>query len=293
MKNYLVQKSIKSTVIYIFMIVFGLIAIVPVWVLLVNATRSTAQINTGLSIFPSIHAFNDWTDPATGVVTKSNWYALSSRNFQIAHGFRNSIIVAGLSTIFNVYFSALTAYAIHIYQFKGRKILWGVIMTMIMLPASLSFIGFYQFMAKIHLTNTYIPLIVPAIAAAGTVLFIKQYLESILSLELIEASRIDGAGEFLIFNRIIIPVIKPALATQAIFAFVASWNNFMTPFVLLSQTDKYTLPMLVQMLRGDIYRTEYGGIYLGIAISLVPIIIFYCFMSKFIISGLTMGSVKE
>ncbi|MBP5442703.1 MAG: carbohydrate ABC transporter permease [Treponema sp.] len=293
MKNYQVQKSIKSTIIYIFMIVFALIAIVPVWVLLINATRSTAQINKGLSIFPSIHAFSDWTDPANGVVTKSNWYALTSRNFQIAHGFRNSLIVSGLSTILNVYFSALTAYAIHVYRFKGRKILWGVIMTLIMLPASLSFIGFYQFMAKIHLTNTYIPLIVPAMAAAGTVLFIKQYLESVLSLELIEASRIDGAGEFLIFNRIIIPVIKPALATQAIFAFVASWNNFMTPFVLLSKTEKYTLPMLVQMLRGDIYRTEYGGIYLGIAISLVPIIIFYCFMSKFIISGLTMGSVKE
>ncbi|MBO4320872.1 MAG: carbohydrate ABC transporter permease [Treponema sp.] len=293
MKNYQVQKSIKSTVIYIFMIIFALIAVVPVWVLLINATRSTAQINTGLSIFPSIHAFNDWTNPETGVVTKSNWFALTSRGFQIAHGFRNSIIVAGFSTLLNVYFSALTAYAIHIYRFKGRKVLWAVIMTLIMLPASLSFIGFYQFMAKIHLTNTYIPLIVPAIAAAGTVLFMKQYLESILSLELIEASRIDGAGEFLIFNRIVLPVVKPAIATQAIFAFVASWNNFMTPFVLLSKTDMYTLPMLVQMLRGDIYRTEYGGIYLGIAISLVPIIIFYCFMSKFIISGLTMGSVKE
>ena len=121
----------------------------------------------------------------------------------------------------------------------------------------------------------------------------KQYLESILSMEIIEASRIDGAGEFMIFNRIILPVLKPALATQAIFAFVGSWNNFMTPFVLLSSTEKYTLPMLVQMLRGDIYRTEYGAIYVGIAVSLIPIIIFYAFMSRYIISGLTMGSVKE
>ena len=293
MKNYRVQKSVKETIIYIFMIVFALIALVPVWILLVNATRSTKQINAGLSIFPSTHAFHDWTDPVTGAVTKSNWHALTDRGFKIALGFKNSIIISALSTLFNVYFSALTAYAIHIYRFKGRKLLWGVVMTLIMLPASLSFIGFYQFMAKIHLTNTYIPLIVPSIAAAGTVLFMKQYLESILSLELIEAARIDGENEFMIFNRIVLPVIKPALATQAIFGFVASWNNFMTPFVLLSKTEKYTLPMLVQMLRGDIYRTEYGGIYLGIAISLVPIIIFYIFMSRFIISGLTMGSVKE
>jgi len=164
---------------------------------------------------------------------------------------------------------------------------------LIMLPASLSFIGFCQFISKIHLMNSFIPLIIPSIASAGTVLFMKQYLESILSFELIEASRIDGAGEFLIFNQIILPVIKPAIATQAIFCFVGSWNNFMTPFVLLSSTEKYTLPMLVQMLRGDIYRTEYGGIYLGIAVSLVPIIIFYAFMSRYIISGLTMGGVKE
>ncbi|MFQ3547020.1 MAG: ABC transporter permease subunit [Termitinemataceae bacterium] len=110
---------------------------------------------------------------------------------------------------------------------------------------------------------------------------------------MIEAARIDGAGEFYIFNRVILPVIKPALATQAIFAFIGSWNNFMTPFVLLSNPKKYTLPMLVQMLRGDIYRTEYGSIYLGIAVSLVPIILFYVFASRFIISGITMGSVKE
>jgi multiple sugar transport system permease protein len=89
------------------------------------------------------------------------------------------------------------------------------------------------------------------------------------------------------------PIITPAIAAQSIFSFVGSWNNFFTPFVLISNTKKYTLPMLVQMLRGDIYRTEYGGIYLGIAVSLVPIIIFYAFMSRFIISGITMGGVKE
>lgn len=262
------------------MVLFALVAIVPVWIMLVNATRTTEQINSGLTLIPSVHALD-------------NWHILTNRNFQIWQGFVNSAIISVFSTILCVYFSSLTAYGIHVYNFVGRKLLWGVIMTLIMLPGSLSFIGFYQFMARLHLTDNYIPLIIPSIAAAGTVLFMKQYLESILSIELIEASRIDGATEFRIFNQIVIPVIKPAIATQAIFAFVGSWNNFMTPFVLLSSTRKYTLPMLVQMLRGDIYRTEYGGIYLGIAVSLVPIIIFYAIMSRYIISGLTMGSVKE
>jgi multiple sugar transport system permease protein len=162
-----------------------------------------------------------------------------------------------------------------------------------MLPASLSFIGFYQFMARLKLLDNYVPLIVPSIASAGTVLFLRQYMTSILSLSLIEAARIDGAGEFKIFNMVILPVLVPAIAAQAIFSFVASWNNFFTPFVLISSQKKYTLPMLVQALRGDIYRTEYGGIYLGIAVSIIPILLFYLFMSRFIISGITMGGVKE
>ncbi len=278
--SYKTSRAVKSLFIYIMMVLFAAIAVVPVWVMLVNATRTTAQINAGLSILPSTHALE-------------NWRILTNRDFQIWQGFLNSAIISVCSTVLCVYFSALTAYGLHVYHFKGRKLLQGLIMLLIMMPASLSFIGFYQFMARMHLTDNFIPLIIPSIASAGTVLFMKQYLDSILSLEIVEASRIDGATEFMTFNRIILPIIKPALATQAIFSFVASWNNFMTPFVLLSSTKKYTLPMLVQMLRGDIYRTEYGGIYLGIAVSLVPIIVFYAFMSRSIIGGLTMGSVKE
>jgi multiple sugar transport system permease protein len=162
-----------------------------------------------------------------------------------------------------------------------------------MLPTTLSIIGFFQFVSMLKLRDSYIPLIIPAIAAAGTVLFLRQYMMSALSVELIEAARLEGAGEYRIFNLIILPVIIPALAAQSIFTFVASWNNFITPFILLSSEKKYTLPMLVQNLRGNIYRTEYGSIYLGIAISLIPILIFYSLMSRFIISGITMGSLKE
>lgn len=278
--DYKTQSTVKTSFIYFIMILLTLISIVPIWLMLVNATRDNAEINAGLSLLPSTHMLR-------------NWRVLTGRGFKIWQGFFNSAYISVFATAFGVYFSSLTAYAIHIYKFAGKKVLWTVIMVMIMLPSSMSFIGFYQFMAKIHLTDSYIPLIIPAIASSGTVLFMKQYLDSILSKELIEAARIDGAGELFIFNRIVIPVIMPAVATQCIFGFVANWNNFMTPFVLLSKMEKYTLPMLVQTLRGDIYRTEYGGIYLGIAISLVPIIVFYAFMSRYIISGLTMGSVKE
>ncbi|MDR2808149.1 MAG: carbohydrate ABC transporter permease [Spirochaetaceae bacterium] len=280
MKSKRLELTIRRFFVYAVMIFLGLLAIIPLYLLLINATRSTEEINLGISLIPSTYA-------------GYNWQVLTGRGFKIWQGFYNSAFIALSTTILGTYFSAMTGYGLHVYKFKGRNILWGVILVIMMLPPSLSFIGFYQFMARLKLLNNYIPLIIPAIAGAGTVLFIRQYMTSVLSIDLINAARIDGAGEYRIFNVIILPVITPALAAQSIFIFVGSWNNFFSPFVLISEERKYTLPMLVQMLRGDIYRTEYGGIYLGIAISLIPILIFYILMSRFIISGITMGGIKE
>jgi multiple sugar transport system permease protein len=280
MRSSIIELKLKRFLIYVIMIILSLLAVVPLYLLLINATRSTEQINMGISLIPSTY-------------TLYNWRALTNRGFQIWQGFYNSAFISLTTTLLGVYFSSMTAYGLHIYKFRGRRLLWGIILIIMMLPATLSFIGFYQFMARLKLLDNYIPLIIPAIAGAGTVLFLRQYMSSVLTMDLIDAARIDGAGEYRIFNIIILPIITPAIAAQSIFTFVGSWNNFFSPFVLISSTRKYTLPMLVQMLRGDIYRTEYGGIYLGIAVSLVPILIFYAFMSRFIISGITMGGIKE
>jgi len=279
-KNYRLSASLSRFGIYLFMLIITLLVVIPIYLMLINATRTNAQINEGISFIPGNNTIN-------------NWKNLTNRNFQISQGFGNSLFIALSSTIIVVYFSALTAYALHVYKFKLKNFVWVLILFTMMLPGALSFIGFYQFVARLKLLNSYIPLIIPGIAAPAVVFFIKQYFASTLSFELIDAARIDGAGEFFIFNMVILPVIPPALATQAIFSFIGSWNNFMTPFILISDPKKYTLPMLVQMLRGDIYRTEYGSIYLGIAISLIPIIVFYSFASQFIIAGIAMGSLKE
>ncbi|MDR0316245.1 MAG: carbohydrate ABC transporter permease [Treponema sp.] len=271
----------KLFFVYFFMIFLGLVALVPVYVVLINATRSTEQLNLGISLLPGGYAMY-------------NWKVLTGRGFQIWQGFGNSAFISISATVLSVYFSAMTAYGLHIYRFKGRKLIWTIILIIMMLPGSLTFIGFYQFISRIHLTNNFIPLIIPSIAAAVTVLFIRQYMSSALSLEIIDSARVDGANEYLTFNIIILPIMAPALAVQAIFTFVSTWNNYLMPTVLLSgNTKMYTLPMLVATLRGDIYRTEMGGIYLGIAASLVPIMIFYIFMSRFIISGIALGSIKE
>jgi multiple sugar transport system permease protein len=284
MQTGVLELKIRRFTIYVIMIFLALLALIPIYLMLVNATRSTAQINRGISFIPGKSLIFNW-------------------KFLLAHdikpqmnplrGLFNSAVIAVSSTVLSVYFSCMTAYGLHVYRFFGRKALWTVILIVMMLPGTLSFIGFYQFMVTLRLLDNYIPLIIPSIAVAGTVLFIRQYMSTVFSLELIEAARIDGAGEFRIFNSIVLPTLVPVMATQAIFTFVGSWNNFFTPMILLSSLDKYTIPILVRLLTTNFYRVEMGGVYLGLAITVTPIIIFYTFMSRYIIAGLTLGGVKE
>ena len=146
-----------------------------------------------------------------------------------------------------------------------------------MVPTAVNITGFYRLMNAMGLLGTRWPLILPAIAAPSTVFFIKQYIDTSLSKEIIEAARIDGAGEFYTFNRVCLPILVPALATQGIFSFLGSWNNFFAPSILLTKQDLKTLPLMVSLLYGDRY-TDYGAIYIGLSASVFPIIIAYAFL---------------
>jgi multiple sugar transport system permease protein len=266
--------------IYIVLIALLIVTIVPIWLFIVNATRSTTEIQQGLSMFPSTHLVE-------------NYKILLGKGLDLPRGFANSTFLAVSSTIVSVYFSMLTAYGIVVYDFKGKRFFSNFIVLLVMIPMQLSIIGFYQYMSKLGLTDNYAALILPLIANAGGVFFGKQYLESIVMHDLIDAARIDGASELAIFHQVMMPLAIPGAATMGIFAFVASWNNFFNAFILISSLEKYTLPMLVQTLRGDVYRTEFGAIYLGLAATIVPIIIIYALFSRYIVSGIAIGAVKE
>ena len=192
-----------------------------------------------------------------------------------------------------MYFSALTAYGLTVYRFKGAKFLYSVILAIIMIPGQVTATGFYMFMYRLGWTNSYLPLVIPSIAAASTVFFFKQYLEANFQVSLVEAARIDGAGEFYTYNTIIMPIMVPAMATMGIMAVIGSWNNYLTPLMLLSDPTMKTLPMMVKELRGDIYRTEFGSIYLGLTLTALPLLIVYFCFSKYIIAGVAVGGVKE
>jgi multiple sugar transport system permease protein len=278
--EYKTGSQVIRIFVYVLLFVLLLLVVVPIWLLMVNATRSTTEIQQGISILPSSHGLD-------------NYRFLISRGINLPRGFANSLFLAVSSTVVSVYFSLLTAYGIVVYEFPGKKLFSNFIIVLVMIPTQLSIIGFYRFMSVLGLTDNYVALILPLVANAGAVFFGKQYLEGMVIQDLIDAARIDGASELGIFHKVMMPLAIPGAATLSIFAFVASWNNFFNPFILISSIEKYTLPMLVQTLRGDVYRTEYGAIYLGLALTIVPIIIIYAIFSRYIISGIALGAVKE
>ncbi len=274
-------RNTKRSMVYVFCIFLSALALFPFWVMIVNATRSSQAIQQGVSLIPGDFLSHNWD-----VIQKT-------KNFDVLMGMRNSAIIAFGSTIVSVYFSALTAYGFEVYNFKGKKVLWAVVMAIIMIPGQVTGTGFYMFMYRLGLTNNFLPLIIPSVASAATVFFFRQYLQANFQISLVEASRIDGAGEFYTYNFIIMPIMVPAMATMGIMGMIGAWNNYLTPLMLLTKVEMKTLPMLVNNLRGDIYRTEYGSIYLGLTLTALPLMIVYFALSKFIIAGVALGGVKE
>ncbi|MCM1133093.1 MAG: carbohydrate ABC transporter permease [Ruminococcus flavefaciens] len=285
--SYSKSLKTKSIILTVWFIILTIICLLPIYILLINATRSHFEISTGLSFLPGGNLMNNFKE-----MTGNPDFKLSYDAF---NGYKNSLFITVCSTILTVFFSALTAYGMHVYDFKLKEISYTVVLLVMMIPMQVTSAGFVSFMADLNLTNTYWPLIVPAVAAPSVVYFMRSYMQSSFSMAIVEAARIDGCSEFRTFVSIAIPMMKPAIAVQAIFAFIASWNNFYTPNMILISVKlkQKTLPMMVSALQASDKITDYGAIYLAIALSIVPIIIAYIFLSKFIIAGVALGGVKE
>lgn len=276
-----IPQRLYKILIYIVCILLAILSVIPFYIMIVNATRGTYEIQSNaISLIPSTYLLK-------------NYAVFIGKSFNPIRGFINSMIISTGATALTVYFSALTAYALVAYSWKLRQPFFTFIMAVMMIPGQVTSIGFYQFIYRIGWTNNFLPLILPGIAAPTTVFFMRQYLMGTLSLDIVNSGRIDGAGEFHIFNRIILPIMKPAIATQAIFSFVGSWNNYFMPSILLTNTKNYTMPIMVSLLRGDIYKTEYGSVYLGLTLTVLPLFIVYFALSKYIIAGVALGGVKE
>ena len=282
---------INTIIRFVICIIITVICLFPIYILIINSTRASSDIiSSGVSLLPggslldNLSTLND-PNAANGTYVRS---------FQVWVGYRNSLIIAISSAALTVFFSGATAYGLTVYDFKLRKVATTIILAVMMIPMQVVSAGLLQFMVQIHLNDNYIPLILPSIAAPAVVFFMLQYMKSSFPLDIVEAARIDGCGEFRTFLQIALPIMKPAFAVQAIFAFVTSWNNYYTPSMLLisSKAEQRTMPMMVTYVLNNDKVTDYGVNYLVVAISIIPVVIVYLCLSKFIVKGVALGAVK-
>ena len=268
-------------IVYTILVFLCILCLFFFYLMIINATRSNAQLATGFTLLPREHFIDNLVN------------AWNDASINIPRGMLNSLIIALSSSVLTTYFSALTAYGIHVYDFKGKKLIFAFIIAIMMIPSQVSALGFVQMMNKLHLTNNYIPLIVPSIAAPVVVFYMKQYMESVLPLEIIDSARVDGSNEFLTFNKIVLPIMKPAIAVQMIFSFVASWNNYFVPALIIDKAELKTVPIMIAQLRSaDYSKFDMGKVYMFILLAILPVMITYIILSKSIIKGVTAGSVK-
>lgn len=271
------QNPVGKTFLYIFLIFIALICIVPFYMMVINSTHSNEEVAQQL-----------WLTPGDQLIAN---YNIIQKKTNIWLGFINSVIISLPSVLLSAFFSTLTAYGFAKFRFKGKNILFWFVLATMMVPMQLGLIGFYDLCVQLGLIDSFVPLILPMIANPAMVFFIKSYIEQSIPDSLIEAGLIDGASEMYIFSRIIFPLAMPSIATMSIFTFIGKWNDLMTPLVLLNSAGKFPMPVKVASIRG-LYESNFGAIYLGVTISVIPIIIIVVTFAKQLISGLTIGAVK-
>ena len=273
---------VQSVIAHIVLILLAFMCLFFFYILIINATRSHADLQKGFSALPGKYFLENLKNVA------------NDGTYPMFRGILNSLIVSGSSAAICTYFSSLTAYGLYAYDFKLKKAAFTFIMAILVMPTQVTAMGFLRLITNMGMYDSLLPLIIPSIASPAVFYFMYSYLQSSLPMSLVEAARIDGSGEFKTFNRIVIPIMKPAIAVQAIFTFVGSWNNYFVPALVIQSKNKMTVPVLIATLRGaDYMNFDMAKIYMMITVAIVPIVLIYLLLSKYIIAGVTLGGVKE
>ncbi len=290
-KNIIIKNKslvgLGKVLLYVFLIALVIVCIIPFYLMIINATRTNIEITRGPTFLPGSNLLENLN------AFSYSFSSVNSEKLNVVLGLWNSFLVSTAATLLAGYCSALTAYGFSIYRFRGRKLLFGLLLSVIMLPPTITLIGTFKLMLSLQLFNTRWALILPAIASPYTVFFLRGYIGSAVNKHMIEAARIDGAGELRIFHRIAFPLIMPGVATMSIFGFLAQWNSYILPLTLLQDQSKYTLPLIIQQLNVSNYNRDLGALYTGVAISVVPILIAFAIFSRYLVAGISFGAVKE
>ena len=272
---------IRSIVAHVVLIILSFMCLFFFYVLIVNASHSHAELQKGFSALPGKYFWKNLMNVA------------NDGSFPMFRGILNSIIVSGCSAVLCTYFSSLTAYGLYAYDFKARNVAFTFIMAILVMPTQVTAMGFLRLITKMGLYDSLLPLIIPSVASPAVFYFMYSYLQSSLPMSLVEAARIDGCTDFGIFMKIILPVIKPAMASWGAITLIARWNDFFWPLLYLRKQAKYTLMVTISLLPvSEGLSTPWPVILAGTTLVIIPIIVLYLILERFQKAGMMEGAVK-
>ena len=272
--------TVSRVLVYALLIFLSILCLFSFYMLIVNASRTNADLQGGFKALPQGHFLEN---------LKNAW---NDSSINIPRGMLNSFIIAAATAILSTYFSALTAYGLHAYHFKLKRLAFLFIMAVMVIPKQVSAAGFVQLCYKLKLTNSYLPLILPGIAAPVVFFYMIQYMKSVLPMEIVEAARVDSSGEFFTFNRIVLPMLKPTMISVGVLEIMWVWNDYLLPSLVLDINQYRTIPIHIQYLKGSYGTVDMGATMALIMLSILPVIIFYLCCQKHIIKGVAAGAVK-
>ncbi|MGM0138451.1 multiple sugar transport system permease [Enterococcus sp. DIV0755b] len=271
------MKNIRSILLNVVLLVLALVTIIPfIWMLISSFAPNSEIVKITGSLFPTPSTFQNYID----VQEKFNFMRM----------FANSLFIAVLTTVIIIYTSSLMGFVFAKFRFKGKNLLFGVVLSTMMLPWAVTIIPKYEMMVDFGWLNTYKALIIPSMVSGFGIFMFRQAISQIPD-ELIEAARVDGASDFYIFHRIILPMSQNAIASLAIFQFLWSWEDFLWPYLMINDESKQLLSVGLRLFNGQ-YGTDYGGLFAATAISIIPVVVIYIAFQKRFIAGVSSGAIK-
>ncbi|WP_077615984.1 carbohydrate ABC transporter permease [Caenibacillus caldisaponilyticus] len=269
---------VKWILIHLFLIAYAITVIYPTIIVILNAFKSNQEIFNKPYGLPSHFSLKNFTA------------AWDEANFSVY--FKNSVFVSIASVLLVLLLSSMAAYVLARFKFKGNFVIYFIFLLGLMLPLRLAIIPLYLIIRDLHLLDTFTGLILVYVASglSFSIFILYTFFKNIPN-ELLEAARMEGANAFQIYYKIMLPLVRPALSTVAIFNFMSYWNDFFFPYILMSSPEKFTIPVGIASFFGE-YTTDWSLLFAGLSISIIPVIIVFFIMSKQFIQGLTAGAIK-
>ncbi|QOV18685.1 carbohydrate ABC transporter permease [Blautia liquoris] len=270
------KKSAGAILKQVFLILMTVVMFFPLYIVFVMGTYYSEDIFKGLPILPG----NYLIENIKMVISKGYFKA-----------YFNSVLVSVCSVILSVLISCMIGFALAKYNFKLKKIIFGFIMAIMMIPGQIAMIGYMLEMRKMELLNTLLPLVFTWSAHPLGAFLMMQFISDGVPDELLESGRLDGCSEPGILFRIVVPCVKPGILTLAMLVFLSSWNNYILPVILINKQELFTIPLMINNLSNS-FRSDYGAIMCALAFSILPMIIIFSLCSKTFIKGIVAGAVK-